>query len=472
MSVLTYFNIFVCFSLLTTICAQKHENIESILKDKALASALISISVKDISSNEILYEKNSHTQCTPASIFKIITTYAALEKLGADFKFKTEIYYSGNIQDSVLDGDIIIKGYGDPTIESRFIKSSFFQEAIKALQQTGIKKMNGKLRILNNFYQPYINGNWTYEDINNYYAAIPYTINIYDNTYSVYFKTYKPLQPSDILRIFPQYSKEPKIVFKTNRVYAKEGGDNAYIYGDPLGYDKRVEGSLPPYQNEYSIEGALPDPARMFAETFIQHLEKSNIRIRSDAYFISNDTFDIKHLKLIKTIYSPSLSHIIQLINLHSINLFAEALLYQIGNGSYEAGKKEMIKLTVKYNIEKEINIDDACGLSRLNGLSAHAMTEWLIKIYQSPFQSIFLKSLPVAGESGTMKNFTDKAPLKGNLRCKTGYFERVRSYAGYMHTQSGKTIAFCMIYNNFNASNEKIKQMSKLFFETLYQQL
>ncbi len=148
-------------------------------------------------------------------------------------------------------------------------------------------------------------------------------------------------------------------------------------------------------------------------------------------------------------------------------------MMYALGNGNYEAGKKEIADYLVKLGISSsEFNIDDACGLSRLNGISAHAMTELLIQAYHSVNKKVFLKSLPVAGVSGTMKNFTDSPPLKDNLRCKTGYFQRVRSFAGYMQTQSGKTIAVCVLYNNFNVSPAQIKNITKNLFETLYQKL
>lgn len=445
--------------------------IDNLLSEPELKGALISVSVKEIASQKILFEKNSTIQLVPASIFKLLTTFAALEKLGSNFKFKTEIYYSGSIQDSILNGDIIVKGYGDPTTESRFFKNSTLNEIAQSIKNLHIKAIKGHLILLNDYIRSRVCDNWTYEDVNNYYAAIPYSINIYDNQYHIYLKTDKPHQCASLIKIEPQYKNLPKILVTENNVIAREGGDNAYIYGDPLDYNKRIEGSIPPFQNEYSIEGALPHPPRMFAESLIQQINQYKIQIHPHQYRISEDTFNLKKLHLVQTFYSPALSDIIQLTNLHSINLFAEALLYQLGNGDYEKGKRELLTFAKKLGIaNNEISIDDACGLSRLNGISTNAMTELLIKAYQSPYKSIFLKSLPVAGESGTMRNFSNTPPLKGNLKCKTGYFQRVRSFAGYMNTQSGKTIAFCIIYNNFNISSEKIKQITKSFLETLYQ--
>lgn len=450
--------------------SQLPTELDKICNDESVRTALIGISVKDAAAKKILYEKNSHTQLVPASIFKLVTTLAALEKLGDSFRFKTEIYYTGNISNGTLNGNILIKGYGDPTVESRFFKNSCLQDMAQSIKKKGIQQINGKIILLNDYFSPELNGNWTYEDVNNYYAAIPYPFNIYDNEFHVFFKTEEPGQTAEITRIEPQYSSHPKILFVNNDVKAKEGGDNAYIYGNPLGYEKYVKGSVPPFQKEYSIEGALPDPPRMFAEMLLKKFQSENIRLSDSQYIIQNLPFDLSGAVLLHTVYSPPLSEIIQLTNLHSINLFAEAMLMALGNGNYEKGKKEILNFVIKQGVNSnEIYTDDACGLSRLNGISANAVTELLMKAYYVKNYQVFLKSLPVAGESGTMKKFTNELPLKGNLKCKTGYFQRVRSYAGYLNTKSGKTLAICIIYNNFTTNSEKIKQITKTFLESLY---
>lgn len=446
-------------------------SLENIFSHPSLNSSIIGISVKEASTGKIIYEKNSHSQLVPASIFKLLTTFITIEKLGADFKFKTEIYYSGNIRRDTLFGNLIIKGYGDPTFESRFFSTSALNELVQKIKNKNIRYIKGKLILVTNYFSAQVNGNWAFEDVNNYYAAVPHPLNIFDNEYHLYFETGAKGQYAKVLNIEPQYEFPPKIVITSNNVVAKEGGDNAYIYGDPFSYEKRIEGSVPPFQKKYSIEGCLPDPPRMLAESILNKFSIENIRIAEKNYNIINDTFNLKPFQLLDVVYSPPLSEIFRLTNLHSINLFAESMLYVLGNGDYDNGKKILLETLIKKGIDKnEVNIDDACGLSRLDGISANAMTEFLIKAYSSPYKNILLNGLPVAGESGTMKNFSDTAPLKGNLKCKTGYFARVRTFAGFLNTKTGKTLAVCIMFNNFNASLDKIKQSTKQFFETLYQ--
>ncbi len=441
-----------------------------IFQSQEWQNAVVSISVKEVVSRQSVFEHNSHISLVPASTFKLLTTIIGLEKLGADFHFKTEVYARGEIKNNTLYGDIIIKGYGDPTLESRFFNYPKLNAFTMLLNNKDIKIIQGKVILDNSYSQTTVNDNWAWEDINNYYAAIPYSFNIYDNQYHIYLKSENENAPVQLIKITPQYNSAPLIEITDNMLTAKTGGDNAYIYGDPVSYTKRLKGSIPPFQKTYSIEGALPDPVRMFAQELLSEFSKNKLSVFNT--IISNtDTINYSSARLLGTIQSPPLSEIIQLTNMHSINLFAESILTALGKGNSEKGK-EVIKTYLKHsgtNVN-EVNIDDGCGLSRLNLLSADALNQLLLKIYHTAHQSYFLKSLPVAGESGTMKRYTDTAPLKGNLKCKTGYIQGVRTYAGYLKTKSGKILSFCLFFNNFTLPTEKIKQTSKIFFETLYE--
>lgn len=448
-----------------------YSNAQSIsFNEKEWNSTIIGISVRDISNNKIIFEKNSHLQLCPASTFKLLTTSAALEKLGANYQFKTEFYYVGELKNRVLSGNLIIKTYGDPTIESRFFKNNTLNAIVLQLKQK-LDKITGKIIIDNSFIQSDIHDNWIWEDINNYYAAIPYSTNIYDNEFHIYLQSQQINTPIKVLSIQPQYHSYPKIEISENSLTAQQGGDNAYIYGDPLAYTKRLKGSIPPFQKEYSIEGVLPDPPRMFAQEFIKELNHQKIILKDTVPLIVNkDSIPYTTAQLLYTHYSPPLSEIVRLTNLHSINLFAECIVYALGNGNYNKGKKEIIQFLKQHNINTdEVNIDDGCGLSRLDGVSADALTQLLSKVYQKSYFTTFWNSLPVAGESGTMKNFATTPPLANNLRCKTGYVQRVRTYAGYLKTKSGKTLAVAVMFNNFNVSIDKIKQSTKAFFEMMY---
>ncbi|GIV26364.1 MAG: D-alanyl-D-alanine carboxypeptidase DacB [Bacteroidia bacterium] len=447
-------------------------NLSYFFQQKEWQSTIIGISVKDVNTKQTLLEYNSHIQLVPASTFKLLVTAVVLEKLGANFRFSTPIYINGKIQNNTLYGDLIIQGKGDPTIESRFFQSPKLSDFVEILKKNNIQKINGKIIFDASYTQSDINDNWIWEDINNYYTAIPYAFNIYDNEYHIFLQSESENNPVKVIRIEPQYVSKPFIEITENSLIAKGKGDNAYIFGDPLGYTKRLKGSIPPFQKEYSIEGSLPNSTRMFVEQLVAVFQKHQILFQQSEILInSKDSLNYSALHLIGEVHSPPLSEIIRLTNLHSINLFAEAMLFAIGNGNYEQGKIEVINFLKKLNTNtNEINIDDACGLSRLNGISTDALCQLLVQMYVSKRGEVFLKSLPVAGENGTMKNFSDTFPLKGNLRCKTGYIQRVRTYSGYMTTKSGKTLAVCVFFNNFNNGIEKIKHTTKIFFETLYQ--
>ncbi len=445
----------------------------NIFQNDALKGSITGIYVSYEDGKKI-FETNAHIQMSPASIFKLLTSWVMIETKGTNYKWTTDVYMSGKITaDGVLDGNLYIKGMGDPSIKSKFFSSTdLLSDLVNTIKNNGIKKIKGNLIIDNAYYTPKINGSWIWEDINNYYAAIPYPINIYDNKFHIYFNSNQEGDKADITNISPQYISNP--IHIESQIVSKGTTDEAYVYGDPLGFNKRILGSIPPNQKEYSIEAVLPNSALMFAEQLIQKLNNNQINISNTGFIVSTqDTINYLNLKLINTHYSPPLDKIIQQTNLHSINLFAESFLYALGDGNYELGKKKITSYLSKNKFPvDEIFIDDACGLSRLNGISPYLMCSLLqtILLKKDKNSEVFLNSIPVAGSSGTLKNFGKNSLLENNLHAKTGYMKRVRSYTGYLTAASGKKIIFCLIFNNFNCSTEKIKQISKTFFETLYQ--
>lgn len=462
--------ILVLFGVKTLVLSQNHLSV--FFQDNEWASTLIGISVKEVSTQKVIFEKNSHLSLCPASTFKLMTTAAALEKLGANFRFKTEIFYTGEIKNKTLMGDLIVKGYGDPTIESRFFQGPSLQDIVRLIQNKGIEKITGYIVIDNSYFNPKVPDNWIWEDINNYYAAVPHPINILDNEFHIYLQSGKENAPVSILKIDPQYQTAPFLEITHNEVNARQGGDNAYIYGDPQGYQKRLRGSIPPFQKKYSIEGALPDPARMFAQKLTERLLSASIVLnKRQGLVINTDTLNYKKAVLLGSITSPPLSEIIRVMNLHSVNLLAESIVYALGKGNYENGKKILRTFLKQSGLNtNELYIDDGCGLSRVNSLSADVLSQLLVQMYQSAHKETFIHSLPIAGESGTMKRFAKTAPLKGNLKCKTGSIQRVRSYAGYLTTKTGRLFAFAIIFNNLNSSSRKVKNTLRKFLETLYQ--
>lgn len=189
-------------------------------------------------------------------------------------------------------------------------------------------------------------------------------------------------------------------------------GDQAYILGSPGDYDVTVVGTLPPGTSAYTIKGSMPDPPAYFGRKVYEILAARNIF--SQGYEVV-DTYE-RASTTITSIRSPHLSEIVTTIHQKSNNLYTEALDRHMNKPDLTLGRGHKMV--------------DACGLSPMNRISAQQLTTFLSKEKPSP---PILRTLPVAGESGTLKNLLTTAPYRGNVYAKSGSMSGVLCYAGYM---------------------------------------
>ena len=141
-----------------------------------------------------VFEYNSEKSLIPASVMKLITSAASLEMLGPDYRFRTTVGYTGklNKRSGRLNGNIIIKGGGDPALGSKNFGehySGFADGWVEEIRKLGIKKMTGRV-ITDDSYFDYlpVPAKWLWEDAGNYYGAGAYGFSVFDNTYEIHLK--------------------------------------------------------------------------------------------------------------------------------------------------------------------------------------------------------------------------------------------------------------------------------------------
>jgi len=170
------------------------------------------------------------------------------------------------------------------------------------------------------------------------------------------------------------------------------------------------------------------------------------------------------------TYTSPALTEIIHETNKSSNNSFAETILKTIGaelgnNGSTYDGRKLLAKKLEELNIATDgFQQSDGSGLSRHGFVTTKFLCEYLSAMYNNAEYENFVQSLPVAGVDGTMKNMLKNTAAEGNVKAKSGSLSGVRSYSGYVTTQSGVDLCFSFIFNNFTCKSTIItKKMERL---------
>lgn len=443
----------ICFSLQMysqSVAEKLKKAIGNFLSDEQLKHAVVSLYVTDTAGNKI-FALNEQYGLAPASTQKIFTSVAALSLLGKDFSYKTEIGYNGNISNSILNGDLIIKGYGDPTFGSwRYAQTkpdSVLNFFIAAIKNSGIKKINGNI-ILDDgafSYQP-TPGGYPWEDMGNYYGSGSWAINWRENQYDLILKPGKNIgDTSTIIKTQPTLQTNEFNNFITTA--EANSGDNTILYLPPYGNTAFGEGTIPQGVNDFTVSGAVAYAADQLKTELDSTLSASNIQLSGS--FITGTSLEKQHIKILSVqqniaIYnSPTLDSIVYWFLQKSINLYGECLLKTIAYkqddfGSTYKGVYKLKKFWQQNGIDSSaINISDGSGLSPQNRVTTFALVNALLYAQkQSWFQS-----------------FYDALPVYNNMKLKSGTINSVRCFAGYCTASNGEKYVLAIIVNNYDAS-------------------
>lgn len=450
---------------------------QSVFRKSALTrNAAYAYYVIDAEKGDVIAE-TPQISLVPASVMKIVTTSAALEILGADYRFHTLLGITGkvNSENGLLDGDLVLRGGCDPAFYSEYFTEHYkgtFETWAQSLSDAGISRIGGDFIVdLSQMQGPPVPGGWLWGDIGNYYGTGVSALTYLDNSYKIHFSSSAtPGRPVKINYISPAIDS----FLLTNKVRSSNiNSDRAYIYGAPGSFTHLVEGTIPKGRTDFVVKGAMPEPARIAANEFVKVLKSFNIEITGKIRFMNEMTG--VPFALIADKASPALKELIVPLNRESINLYAEHLFREIGRAMKGSALPDSgITAINEYWKEKRIFTDgfyptDGSGLSRSNGICTRTLAEILRYMYLSPYRDDFFNSLPVAGRSGTLQNSLTGTKLENNLRAKTGSMNRVRSMAGIFTTKKGRKVIFAVIVNNFMGSQAAAGKLTEDFLIEVY---
>lgn len=464
---LTFFLLLFCLSLQAQATVQDH--VRDFARDPELAGAQLSINVVEVATGRLVGAHQAQTACIPASIQKLLTTAVAMDVLGPDHRFRTQLIVTGEVTEAgLLEGDVYIVGGGDPSLGSPYLDGVPGLNAIldrwrNRLRSAGIKKINGRIIGDGSYYgSDGPAAGWPWSDIGNYYGVGAFGLNLHENLYFLDF-----LQRGKVGVIPPIQRTRPVVpnLKLTNELRSgpRGSGDQAYIYGAPFGYDNYVRGTIPIGSGRFTIKGALPDPPLFAAQALCRHLEASGIPVSQPAA-TDRDLGGGRTVpgRVIDSYESPSLSVLVDRTNLRSLNLYAEALLREI-NKSRGGERHALAETAAVVNwLEaaglptKAIRLEDGSGLATRNFFSASFMTDFLR--HQAGAER-WRKSIPLAGRTGSMRGFMKGTAAEGKLWAKSGSLGAARSYAGYATQPDGTELAFTIMANNFTIESKDLRK-------------
>ena len=412
------------------------------------------------SSPQTLYSQDAEKYFTPASVTKLLTTAAALQQLGKDYRIRTSIYDEGN-------GTLRVVGRGDPSLKDEQLVT-----LAKQLRQKGVTRINNLIADDTHFKGEVIPGSWMWEDIPFYYGAPVSSFILNEN--------------ASILRLFPQKEGEtllprweqPSEGYRwrvVNNTVTAEEGEKKYITinRDTKGQTLNIQGQLAVNSQPDITAIAVFDPIEHFVRHFRQHLLLERISLGRT----STVTDDIKARNIkaeeikgeeIAAVESAPLSELIKEININSNNLFAEALVRTLAvkaplkenqttvNAGLEVLQTALTQIGVDPTTYK---LDDGSGLSRKNLISPQALVQLLQGVARSPFAKVYFNSLPIAGTTGTFKYRLRDTAAEGIVIAKTGTMTGVVSLAGYVNSPNYEPVVFSIMVNQTEQPIRVVRQ-------------
>ncbi len=454
----------------------------------ALKDAIISLHVKKISGEELI-NIYGNKRLIPASTLKLLTTGSALHALGSDYRFSTELGYSGRIEDGVLFGDLYIIGKGDPTIGMKDALSipldKIFGEWKNIIQNAGIKEIQGRVIGDGRYYEGMLeHSTWSWEDIGTYYGTGGSALSFYGNVLDFRMESGNKL--GDSVSIKQSYPITPWMTFINKASTGREKtGDQVYMFGNNLAPIAEFRGTFAMDRRPKTLCCSNKFSEYTLAEYFSNYLFNNGIICKEEAadcgyVFRAPEIVPIDSIIIIGKTLSNTLDKIALRTNYISDNFYAEALLKKLGkeyegSAEYDASTRALRRIITQI-IGKSISgvqIKDGSGLSRQNYISSEFMTNFLIGMSKSPSFESFLTSIPNPGSKGTVDIFLIKEPeeIRARIFLKSGSMNNIRCYSGYIlpkgcsdinkmsNVEKKEIIAFSILCNNFTSSQGQVQK-------------
>jgi D-alanyl-D-alanine carboxypeptidase/D-alanyl-D-alanine-endopeptidase (penicillin-binding protein 4) len=439
--------------------------LEKMLSDSLFKNASIAFYVADANDGSVVYSYNPKISLVPASNMKLISSAAALELLGPDYIFKTIIGYTGilNMRNGELNGDIIIKGGGDPALGSgsfNYHYEDFLGQWTEAIKNAGIRKINGKVITDDSHYDfDPAAARWLWEDLGVSYGAGVFGLSIFDNTCAIKVRTASDGVNVELLGITPELEGYTLI----NRLKTSGTTGDWYVYTTPYSTYGWLSGTIPA-SKEYVMRASIPDPPLMAAKMLSQRLETEKIKVTGAPSTARIENTTNINITYITQTNSPALRAITEILNKESVNLYADTFTKELGkqfggNGSMADGAKVIMQFLGAAGVDTSgFFIEDGSGLSARSAINAEGIATLLIYMKnKGKYFQDYLFSLPDAGRSGTLAQFFADSAFASNLKAKSGSMTRVRCYSGYFTTKSGKNMVFSMLVNNFQGPSRNV---------------
>ncbi|MBD6617846.1 D-alanyl-D-alanine carboxypeptidase/D-alanyl-D-alanine-endopeptidase [Komarekiella sp. 'clone 1'] len=434
-----------------SICsAQLGTAIDAVINRPLFSRARWGILVQPLTTAQTLYNRDAQKYFTPASNAKLLTTAAALQQLGGNFRFRTSIYDNGN-------GILRVIGRGDPSLNDTHL-----QDLAKQLKQKGIIQIKQLIADDSYIQGEIVNPTWQWEDLQSDYGAPVSSFILNQNIFSLKLVPQTVGKVSKIVWDDVNEAKQWRTINQSVTVEQNQP-TNINFTRDLSGTVLRIQGQLTANSEPYLLNLPIVDPNYYFLRRFRNALVTEKITL-GQTFVLTGGT----NKQEIAAVESPPLSELLLETNVNSNNLYAEALLRalavrkpRVQNQTSADVGLEVVKASLT-----QLGVDpanyvlvDGSGLSRRDLATPEAFVQTLRGIARTPAAFVYRASLPVAGKSGTLKNRFRNTPAEGIVQAKTGTMTGVVSLSGYVNALRYEPLVFSIIVNQSEQPATVVRQ-------------
>lgn len=419
-----------------------------------IAPGSVAVVVQEVGAARPSLSINAATPMNPASVMKLVTTYAALELLGPAYRWKTGAYATGSLRDGVLEGDLILKGSGNPKLDVEA-----FWMLLRAVRGKGLRDIRGDLVLDRSHFERPADEPASFDGD----AFRPY--NVLPDALLVNFKSlrfaFAPEAERGTVRLYVE--PLPPALEVVNLLRLVEGGcpegqafrDLLKATFEPARQRAIFAGRYPASCGDKELNVALLEPndhvAGMMRQLWTELGGAWGGGTREGV--VPPDA------RALHVHESPALAEIVRDMNKFSNNVMARQLFLTLGAESagapasaQKASSSIRDWMTRRGIAAPELVMENGSGLSRLERISAASLAALLQAAWRSAVMPEFVASMPLAAVDGTMRRRLRGEGVAGQAHIKTGLLADVRSMAGYVLDRGGRRHAVVMLINHANA--------------------
>ncbi|MDB4908727.1 MAG: D-alanyl-D-alanine carboxypeptidase/D-alanyl-D-alanine-endopeptidase [Gemmatimonadetes bacterium] len=444
------------------------QSLDSLVGGAEFRNAFWGILVVDPVRGDTLYARNQAKLFTPASNQKLLTSAIALTQLGADFTWQTRLHASGTVRDSVLDGNLMVEGRGDPGVSDHALGDAMIplHALADSLRARGIRRITGSVLSYGDAFPGSTAGDgWEIDDLDYSYGAPTDELLLNEGFTSVILTAGARTGDPVGIRLSPPVPEAIRAI--DNRLRTRTRADSLSTFQrissvvDTLSNSVVLTGELVAGATD-TIEVVHRTPNGAYLAALRRALADRGITVVGGGHANGSAAENV-----LVTQHSLALREVLPLFLKPSQNQLGELLFHTLalektGVGSADSARAVYERQLRAWGASDDGRmVRDGSGLSRRDKVSPETIIRVLDAMRRSPDFPLYYASLPIAGVDGTIRRRMRGTSAAGNVHAKTGTLTGARSLSGYVTTADGQLLLFSTLCNNYTVSTAIVDRLS-----------